>query len=312
MDLPVFPADGGIEGLGEFNPVLPKVFDATMLSDFVNCPSLFYLRHVLGLRHRSKEEKNDLNWGKVWHRAQELYWGTSPESVVEAFEGWPVGLDFSDPKNRTLERMALCITEYFERFSYNLAKAKHVRSEQYFEVHCPENNPDCRFGGCGLSWCGRIDRMVERRGKLLVWDYKTTGRYVNDDFFESYKNSFQIPGYVWAANHITTETVNDAVLDVFRCIKTQHEFYQRTFSYTDERILEWLYNTKYWVAQVHSMYERWKNEPEKWPKNWAECTRYYRCAFAAVHFTPPTRDDRTRVLAADYEEHRWDPQHIVD
>lgn len=294
-----------------FNVKFPEVYDASMLKDFVNCPSMFYLRHVLGLRRRSAEERNDLNWGTRWHKLMELYHNHGiNEAIAQGFNDWPVGLDHLDEKNRTLERMINLFQRYVERYHDQQSKiTRNLRTEQYFEIHCPEDNPHCRFGGCGLSWCGRMDRFVERRGKLVVWDYKTTGR-MGRDYFESHENGFQLPGYVWAANHMTTERVDTAVLDVLYCLKASDDFFLRTFQYTDARLLEWRDNVKHWISRIDSYKAEWPRNPERWPKNWEECTRYYRCSFADVHFVAPVRDTRLRILSEDYHEDRWDPSKV--
>jgi hypothetical protein len=294
------------------HPQLPSVFDATMISDWHDCKSMFYLRHVLGLKKLTAVESNDLNWGSMWHRLLHAYHTNSHNAVQAAavLKDWPSGLDETEPFNRTRDRMLLCFTKYLAQFKeQDEEEVENLRHEQYFDIFCPENNPACPFGGCGLRWCGRMDRLVRRRNKILVWDYKTTRR-MGVDYFDHYEHSFQIPGYVWAAKHLMTEPIEGAVLDVMYVLTKSEDPFRRTFKYSDERLLEWRYNVKTAAAEISHYWTNFPDQPELWPKDWNNCTRYGKCAYADVHFAAPIRDSRLRIISEDYMEERWNPSSI--
>lgn len=312
MSTVIYPISYPLADYG-FHPVCPETFDATMISDWHNCKSLFYLRHVLGLKRADAVESNDLNWGSMWHKLLHGYhtiYNLDPIKAASVLKAWPSGLDETEPFNRTRDRMLLCFTKYLGQFKeQDEEEVENLRHEQYFDVYCPENNPDCPFGGCDLRWCGRMDRLVRRRNKLLVWDYKTTRR-MGADYFETYEHSFQIPGYVWAAHHLMTEPIDGAVLDVLYCLTRSEDCFRRTFKYTPERLLEWRQNVKSSIEEIKYYWTHFPEEPELWPKNYNECTRYGKCAYADVHFSAPIRDTRLRILSEDYREERWDPAHV--
>lgn len=292
-------------------PKRPEVIDSSMLRDFVDCPSMFYLRHVLGLRKkiRDLQRQAPMDWGTLWHSVMEC-WGRNHDiemALAVVDDEWPDSVVAeTDSHGRSPERMKMIFLDYVKQFGLSdLQDFVILRHEQFFDVHDV---------GEDLRWCGRIDR-VERRtrnNKLLVRDFKTTSR-MGTGWFEGHEFGFQLPGYNWAANHLSTERIDEVMLDVLYTLKSEHKFFRRTFRYGPERIAEWVANVRRVLAQINWMLDQHLEEPEKWIKNWNECTRYGMCAFSDVHFIPATGDTRLRVLASDYYEDRWNPlQHSTE
>ena len=63
-------------------PKAPPVIDASMLSTFMDCPSKFYLRYVLGLRPKRKDPTKDgnLDCGTCWHETMFAFMEAADES----------------------------------------------------------------------------------------------------------------------------------------------------------------------------------------------------------------------------------------
>jgi hypothetical protein len=224
----------------------PEVIDSSMLSDFASCPSKFYLRHVLGLRRKGHEDMDALDWGTKWHKVQHLWWryifeGASPsdaatQAIIEATMDWPASLS-SDKHGRTKERLAMIFADYIQKFSEEDMRSEVLRTEQFFDVFDEE---------LGLRWCGRIDQIRRIRGKIRVWDFKTSSA-MGPSYFDQYENSFQFPGYVLIASKILTEPIDGITMDVAYTLKSKHEFFRRSFRYSDARLHEWLENVKLYL-----------------------------------------------------------------
>lgn len=297
----------------------PTAIDSSMLEDYTICPSLFYHRHVLGLKPRGAEDGAGISWGSMWHNAMFLYYkDKDPHEVLRYIEEaeWPGVLGEEDKKNRTQPRMMELFVDYVERFSALDEKEwEDIRREQYFEIHCEEDD-DCPFGGCGLRWCGRLDRLRRRAGteKVYVWDFKTTS-WMRSNFFDELKHGFQIPGYVWAAMHIVPTQVVGAIIDWMHIKKNDHDFGRHEIRLTKTHIMEWLHNTKRLVAEIRRLCDDALERPEAWPKDWNRCHQIYfrTCSFWAIHSTlPATPDVRLRLLSEDYVEDRWDPKDLME
>lgn len=301
------------------HPKLPEVPDSSMLNDFLNCESMFYHAHVLGLRKKGPVPAH-FEWGTRWHNVMYTYY--HDYDVSEALDvlvtDWPSCLDDLDPKNRTLDRMVTAFQRYVkERGEPERADWSILRREQYFDVECPEHNESCPFPwkGCGLRYCGRWDRVDTqlRSGNSYIRDYKTTS-YLAADFYDKLRVGIQIPGYVWAQSHIIPDhPARRATIDVLHCTKTKLDIpLRREFRYTDEELEEWVWNVKRIWAKILFMYEHFADNPDAWTKDWNECKRLWPCNFLSVHHTPDIRDTRLRILSQDYKEDRWNPADIVD
>lgn len=282
----------------------PEVIDSSMLKDFVDCPSKFYLRHILGLKRRVRDPQGEapLDWGTVWHRVMEAWRKTGDQiKALEQLDPWPSTIMAEvDTHGRSKERMARIFFDYVEKFAAQDEKDFDIlRSEQFFDVWDEE---------AGLRWCGRIDGVERRKRtkRLQVRDFKTTSR-MGSYYFEQFEHSFQIPGYVWGASRLVTETIEDVMIDALYTLKGSHQFFRRTFRYPTVRLEEWRRNVLLWMTQLNRLLDEELENPEAWQKNWNECTRYGICSFADVHFLPPVGDTRLRVLSNDFIEDRWDP-----
>lgn len=290
-------------------PKRPEVIDSSMTKDYVDCPSRFYLRHVLGLKRVVRDPSYDgkFDWGTVWHRVMENWWGSwDLAHALEGMDPWPDSIQPEiDRHGRSKERMIKIFFEYAEKYKERDQKDFEIlRNEQFFDVYNEE---------IGLRWCGRMDILLRRtrNGNVVVWDHKTTSA-MGPRYFDQYEFSFQLPGYVWAANQIFTESIAEVGLDVLYTLKNSHQFFRRTFRYTPAQLEEWKRNVLKWVNEIEYMLDNHLHDPEAWKKNWNECTRYGLCPFSDVHFTTPDGDTRLRILSNDYHEERWDPRRLDD
>jgi len=292
-------------------PTFPPVLDATMVKDFMFCPSYFYLRRVLGLVKKKYDLIEDAgrDWGSMWHKLLETYNGSIANgmSVAEATDAalvhlspWPNSLvGETDRHGRTQMRMAEIFFNYIETFGVQDLKVyTPVAAEHFFDTFDEE---------FGIRWAGRIDRVVRKGQKIILWDYKTTA-WMTKYYFEQHEFSFQIPGYVRAVAGMLTEPVNDVIVDVLYTLKNKHEFFRRSIPISPQRLTEWGTNVRNILNYMYYLRDNHLEEPEAWVKNWNHCTMWNRaCTFADIHWIDPQPTTRLRILAEDYIVDRWDP-----
>lgn len=291
-----------------------EVLDSSMLGDFMDCPSRFYLKHILGLRPKKFDSVDNipLDWGQTWHKAMYAYYkegmGGNLEAALKAIdEYYPdyITPDIDTKTKRSKERMLKQMFAYDAHWREDNSRYEILRSEQFFDVYDEDLD---------LRWCGRMDsiRRQDRPNKVQVWDYKTTSA-MGDRYFDKYELSFQFPGYVWAANKMLAgEEVLELKMDVMYTLSASFDFFRRTFRYDEYRRREFVDNTRLIVEQIHRLQDNHLCEPEKWVKNYNECTRYRTCMFFPVHNLHPKGDTRLNILGNDYKIERWDPSAIED
>lgn len=319
MNLPI--VSPGAEYLARYGliPKRPDVLDASMTGTFLDCPSKFYLRYVLGLRPKRKDPKKDgnLDWGSAWHEvmfafmqgAGKLTWDERIVVGLEALEEhYPPYLtpevdSGRSGAKRSKQRMAEQFFAYCEDWRNEEPEYDILRNEQYFDVFKESIN---------LRWCGRMDsvRRLRRGGKIRVWDYKTT-KAMGDTYFDQFEMSFQFPGYVWAVNQMMTEPVYEITVDVMYTISKSFDFFRRTFRYDEARLAEWERNVKVINDRMNNLLDNHLYEPEAWEKNWGDCTRYGKCRFYPVHSLNPRGEGRLLTLRDDYMISRWDPAQVA-
>jgi len=283
----------------------PGVIDSSMLKDFIDCPSMYYLRHVLGQRKKTFDVQyhGKFDWGTCWHKVLELYHkaGRDPIAGLQAIEAhYPEYLTPAvDKHNRSKERMIKQFFAYVEKWRTQDDEWEILRSEQFFQLYDEEED---------FEWSGRMDNI--RRNKhskaVRVFDYKTAS-VMGGSYFTQHELGFQFPGYVWGADHIMTDSVCEITVDVMYTLSASFDFFRRTFRYQPAHMKEWRKNVKYWRDQLTFMLENHLHDPAAWGQNRNECTRYGPCLFLDVHSVVPTRDTRLRLLQNDYMEDRWDP-----
>lgn len=296
------------------HPKRIEVLDSSMLGDFCDCPSMFYLRHILGLKgNHGIDDKVALDWGTCWHKGMYAYYENyegsfaNLEAALTAItENFPDYINpTNDPKTkRSKKRMLEQMVAYHKKWEVDNRRFEILRREQFFDVYSDVDD---------LRWCGRMDsiRRQAQPDKIQVWDYKSTSA-MGDRYFDSHELSFQFPGYVWACNQMLTEEVIELKMDVMYTLSGKFEFFRRTFRYDSYRRAEFVQNARLWVERIMELQDKHLYNPEMWNKNYKECTRYNTCSFFKVHNLHPKGDTRFRILQNDYHEERWDPSAIED
>lgn len=112
------------------------------------------------------------------------------------------------------------------------------------EINCnvPTRTGQVFIGRLNIIWTGRIDGLVNYDGSIFVMDHKTSS-IGGPQYFEDFRLSAQMHGYVWAARqlgHNATGLLLDTLITrkptaTGRSIELQRDRYW----YSDEAIAEW-------------------------------------------------------------------------
>lgn len=290
-----------------FEAKRPEVFDSSMLKDFINCESYFYLRHILGLRRTfpSGEGEAKFDWGTCWHHVMEAYTGSNYDmtaGLVALDTNYPAYIiPEKDKHKRSKDRMIEAFFGYVDKWKGDQADYEILRQEQFFDVF--DSVAD-------LRWCGRMDDMRRRRrtGRTLIWDYKTSSS-MGPSYFDQHELGFQFPGYIFAGDlMVAGEEVMEITIDVMYMITASHDYFRRTFRYPRPRLDEWIHNVKMILDRINRKLDESMYDMSAWIKNWNYCTNWGRCDFFNVHSLTPSGDSRLVVLRNDYTVDRWDPR----
>ena len=175
-----------------------------------------------------------------------------------------------------------------------------------------------------LAWSGRIDLIARfPNGSIRVVDHKTSsisGTYAEQDFIQSFQLASQTMGYVWAARRLYPQIpVNGFALNCLRLKKPTGsgnltfpgprggdpvlKFFRNFYSYSDDRLAEWVDDTLATIEDfVHCLVR------SKFPHNDKQCfDKYGKCPYHDVCVEDNPRI-RSNMLHSDmFKPVTWNP-----
>lgn len=313
------------EDLGYLNEPGPKIpdspwstkvlnlqiaWDSTSMRTLQECPWKYYLSQIHG--YTSREFRAPLTYGILMHRGAETYHkakaeGQEYEEAVRTTVQFALRdgteLNQSDDNTRTRFTLVRALVWYLTQFkddpaeTYILANGKPA-VELSFRVALELDSPD----GIPYLWCGHIDRLVHYMKSISVSDLKTSAYALSDKWFQRFKTSGQISGYMFASKIILPdEPAKQAIIDGVE-LKVNFNRYKRGLAHrTDDQLHEWAENTLDWIRAA----ERYA-EADKWPMNLESCDKYGGCPFQK---DVCSRDPSTRKtwLEGLFNKVHWNP-----
>lgn len=305
------------------------IHDASALNAFRENPEGYRLRYVLGLHHPSPEFKMDA--GSAIHAARNVLFsgGTLEDAVAIARE---IRGPVEGPRNA--DQVEALVRAYATRYPRAEDEFSVVCSEEYAEarIHDPRCAADkyipgraceivedfCDGGGC-FDYCGILDSVVRfPDGSEYVMDLKTTGAYLNKEWFTMMSLSDQMTGYVAirrALGHrcdgyiVDGVRVNDYVpkgktVPNIDLVKDFIRF--GPVRVPEWRVERWARDVTYTLKQIAEL-ERERGTAAPWPlyQNWP----YGKVdAFRDFYETPAELHAETMKL---FEVRTWDPRAVA-
>lgn len=316
--------------LGELTPD-KKYYDNTMLEAYRTCPRKYFIRHVL--HWRGEGTSAPLVFGLSWHAAQDVLWQgygkMSDKQLValamEAFqqtwisEGFPEELTL-DVIERLSPRTPMVAAEmlwgYLNARRHILEKMNLIACEQPFAVPLPlkETSP-------GSTWyAGRLDKVFQFNGAMIVGEHKTTTEYkidggFKDNYLQGWYIDSQVTGYLYGGNlfydgveqvWVDAALVHKKVHDKFKFIPVAHQW----------AMLEaWIEDTMEWVARTKEDEAKFRHEGKLrngiFPKQTSSCMgKYGPCPYLDICRTIPDPSQLSEPPAG-YAKEEWVPFDIL-
>ncbi len=143
---------------------------ATSISDYKQCPMLYYFRNVLRLR--PVEDHEAARQGTNWHKCLEIL--TDPDGgkdamiahLNEAYSVCPPSIELTDWE---VERTVLLYSLIGWEWHWSGDQIETIAREVHFE----------RQVNSVYSRRGKIDRIIRWGGRLLLGEYKSTGKPID-------------------------------------------------------------------------------------------------------------------------------------
>lgn len=164
----------------------PRIYSNSELQSYKNCPLQWHFEYDLGLRQIDDESgEHHLRFGAAFHAGlEQLYRGNGLLAARDAFvTGYPTQLDVND-KAKTQANGILTLRDYATRWKEDDGRWRVLAIESRSEAESGYSvKPDM------------VVENVEHGGVWLV-DHKTTGRYLNYDYWNQFQPNSQITHYL--------------------------------------------------------------------------------------------------------------------
>jgi len=261
----------------------PEVFDNSALETFSRCPRRWLYRY--GMRRAPSGENYPINFGLAYHKYREVVEDVMREEessmtpvihalgvakALEGFENPPAG---HRHEFLNISRLGITLALAHDRIvsEQEQGAIQVVRSEDSFDLELPWACPYCeceelpelvedvylckecrqevvppeRYGG-------RMDQVVDWRGKLWIRDFKTTSRMGNT-YPQQFSPNNQMSGYVWAGEKLSGRPVKGVIIETVYNTKTQGpEIKQFLSTRSPGQIDTWLNNVFHEATELRA------------------------------------------------------------
>lgn len=258
-----------------------KIIDSSKLSDYLDCPRMYWFRHILGWE--SDRVNNHLLFGSAWHEAMEtlLLEGYSEESVMNAFD-----------KFLTLYRAELPddTDELFDpKTPANALKALMHYIDEYrndnFEVLYTEIGGRVSIDG-KRSIAFKMDSICRNEQGIFSLEHKTKGGSFSRVWTDQWPLSIQIGTYSHVLHCLfPNEPVRGVIMNGVGFLKTKLDFKRVPVFRSPEHLQSWLFHVNLYFDQIENeldiLEDCQTDEPimRAFPMNPNSCTKYFGCAF---------------------------------
>lgn len=281
----------------------PKVFDHQVSGTFGECERRAYYQFVLG-RQVVGLDRTAVNWGSAFHAMAEVWENThSVDAIGEAIvEHLDENID--DRYGRTRDRMYEAALKWIEFRRDNPIKV--LRTEQSTAVTC-ELGDKCPYSneGCGLTYGGRMDEVVNWQSLNGPLDLKTTVMDEQDPV-SIYALNHQFEGYVWIASHLEGQHCWGLIVERIVTNKSKIKIDRFPISYTRDQIREWVQNEQEIQRRYLHQLATYPTDETKWLQNLANCASPWNCSFRDVCLAPTEGNFRAKWLRDNTILRPWD------
>ncbi len=289
-------------------------WDSTSLGLLKECPKKYHYEMILQYQPRGRGIHLDFGgWyaSGVEHYAHARTGGMDHDAAVIHMARWALeasgerdadgvwtAWESNDPiKNRyTLLRSLIWNVDARREAPFRT----HILANGKPAVELSFNFPLFQLEGETISLSGHLDEVVEFDGKLYVKDDKTTRAPLDAKYFAQFSPHNQMSLYMVAGQVILSEPIAGVLVRAAQIGVNFTRFATRPIPRAPQVVLEWIEDTKFWVAQALEFAKR-----SHWPMNDKSCGNYGGCPFQKVCSVSPSH--RTAWLKDDYVKREWNP-----
>ena len=308
-----------------------EVQDSTKQNEYMTCPRLNFLEHVLGWRKVGAGFH--LDYGSAFHEGLAMLYNClkedgcyTPGGVLQAqaafdtaykaaFGGEAVMGVYNDPNCATAKNLTngmLAIEEYAKRYSSDrLFSVEHVETVGTIPI-----DVDRRL-------FFRLDTVLQRKsGRYMIMEHKTASQD-NSSAQAHWPLAFQIGTY----NHVLYMMYGDAAegveADIIILRKKGNEFRRVPCWIQPDRMQDWLERANHYMSlflQDLDIFVKWANtdgcvEETTMPcfhKRTTSCLNYGECSFMnfCLSYHNPLKATRSVEPPAGYVKQFWDPREM--
>jgi len=262
-----------------------KIFDSSKVQEFQTCPRKYFYRYILGWT--SEYPNNHLVFGRAVHKALEhlLLNGYSSNSVSDAFDLFleDYRSEFDEETDELFapkipERVLPALVEYCDYYK---------RDSDEFDVLYTEVAGTVPLADDRVMHF-RQDAICRKKstGEVFSLEHKTLGATPSQRWTEQWDLKTQIGTYTHVLYCLfPREEVFGVVINALGFLKTKSSFLRHPVRKTEESMNVWLWNTLYWLDQIHwhtaLLQDCSEDDPvlRAFPMNTESCTKYYGCPF---------------------------------
>lgn len=291
-----------------FSPTIPNlqlVWDSVSLSHLKTCPYKYKLTVIDGWTFRTKPVK--MAFGIAFHKLKEtwdilLTTGLPKETCLKRVirlagllgERLPPG-----PNTHTKETLIRAITLYLLHFWDDPATPILLHNGNP-AVEVDIRYPFIKLGTEQTYIVVHVDSLVSFRGDVYFSDVKTTGSYLNEQFFSKFSIDNQMRLYDLSASIFLNQPLAGGIIDAVQVQVNGINLQRYPFETHPSRRQEFIDNLEHWLrlAEVYAI-------NNSYPQNEMACTHYGGCQFLSICKKPPA--ERLHFLRTDFVQKTWDP-----
>jgi CRISPR/Cas system-associated exonuclease Cas4 (RecB family) len=218
------------------------------VSDYIRCPLAFHFAHNLHLQKIDDDSgEHHRRFGQAIHSALEVIYVDRDleKAKVKMRECYPVQLDTEDLA-KTVDNACFALEKYIEHYDWD---------KEWTVLSTEETDYD------GSYVAVTPDMVVkDRNDNIFIVDHKTTGKYLNYDYFSDYDPNSQVTHYVqrtreryghcdgFIVNAIRFAFLKRASKD--RAAGFNVEFERQVFQRTSSQIQRTERSTEEWIEEI--------------------------------------------------------------
>lgn len=308
--LPLNPSPELVQIQPRYSALIGQPIDNTRMKSY-KCPARFKYEHMLHRRGRGLPSPA-MNYGSAWHGYMQVSYKSDVcerRELVEKAETYVaehIWQQTYDPNDyRTFNRCRAEFENYLDKYGLPWEEV-NGRTVGWPEEPMVELGLELQIPGARHPYTGKLDRIVQDHGMILIEDHKTTSQ-LRSDAFQRWGMDNQMIGYAALASLVTGQQIAGVRINLHVVRKSDSVFDRQTLPFSKRRLEDWMRKYDEHMARLERDIERFQaGDPLAFPENWNECDgKYSLCQYHPICSLDPER--RMQALEQDFDVSIWNP-----